>query len=57
MVRRMNEVYPRAIGLAVGGQVELDPLVTGRFGLAGAPDALAAAAARTGLKIIIEPSA
>jgi threonine dehydrogenase-like Zn-dependent dehydrogenase len=57
MARRMNEVYPRAIGLAAGGQVELDPLVTGRFDLAGAPDAMAAAAARTGLKIIVEPSA
>ena len=55
MARRMNEVYPRAIGLAAGGQVELDPLVTGRFGLAGAPDAMAAAAARTGLKVIVEP--
>jgi hypothetical protein len=37
--------------------VELDPLVTGRFGLAGAPDAMAAAVGRTGLKIIVEPSA
>jgi L-iditol 2-dehydrogenase len=53
----MNEVYPRAIGLAAGGQVEVDPLVTGRYGLAQAPDAMAAAAARAGLKIIIEPSA
>jgi len=57
MARRMNEVYPRAIALAAGGRVELDPLVTGRFGLAQAPDAMAAAVARTGLKIIIEPSA
>jgi L-iditol 2-dehydrogenase len=56
MARRMNEVYPRAIALAAGGQVTLDPLVTGRFGLAKTPDAMAAAAARTGLKIIIEPS-
>jgi L-iditol 2-dehydrogenase len=56
MTRRMNEVYPRAIALAAGGQVALDPLVTGRFGLAKTPDAMAAAAARTGLKIIIEPS-
>jgi len=56
MARRMNEVYPRAIALAAGGQVALDPLVTGRFGLAKTPDAMAAAAARTGLKIIIEPS-
>jgi L-iditol 2-dehydrogenase len=57
MVRRMNEVYPRAIGLAAGSQVDLDSLVTGRFGLAEAPDAMAAAAARTGLKVIIEPAA
>jgi L-iditol 2-dehydrogenase len=56
MARRMNEVYPRAIGLAADGQVELDPLVTGRFGLGGTPDAMAAAAARTGLKVIVEPS-
>ncbi|HYB85305.1 MAG TPA: alcohol dehydrogenase catalytic domain-containing protein [Streptosporangiaceae bacterium] len=57
MARRMNEVYPRAIRLAAGGQVELAPLVTARFGLAGAPDAMAAAAARTGLKVIVEPAA
>ena len=57
MARRMNEVYPRAIALAAGGQVELDPLVTGRYRLAQTPDAMATAAARTGLKIIIEPSA
>jgi hypothetical protein len=37
--------------------VALPPLVTGRFSLAQAPDAMAAAAARTGLKVIVEPSA
>jgi len=57
MVRRMNDVYPRAIALAAGGQVELSSLVTSRFGLAKAPDAMAAAVARTGLKVIIEPAA
>jgi L-iditol 2-dehydrogenase len=57
MVRRMNEVYPRAIALAASGRVDLGSLVTGRFGLAQAPDAMAAAAARTGLKVIVEPSA
>jgi len=31
--------------------------VTGRFGLAAAPDAMAAAAARTGLKVLVEPAA
>jgi L-iditol 2-dehydrogenase len=57
MARRMNDVYPRAIGLAAGGRVELGSLVTGRFGLTRAPEAMAAAAARTGLKVIVEPGA
>jgi L-iditol 2-dehydrogenase len=57
MARRMNDVYPRAIRLATGGQVELTSLVTSRFGLAAAPDAMAAAAARTGLKVLVEPAA
>jgi L-iditol 2-dehydrogenase len=57
MARRMNEVYPRAIRLASGGQVELASLVTQRYGLAEAPEAMAAAAARTGLKVIVEPAA
>ena len=57
VARRMNDVYPRAIGLAAGGRVELASLVTGRFGLANAPDAMAAAVARTGLKVIVAPSA
>ena len=56
MVRRMNDVYPRAIALAAGGQVDLAPLVTHRFGLAEAPAAMAAAAARTGLKVIVGPA-
>jgi L-iditol 2-dehydrogenase len=56
MARRMNDVYDRAIRLAAGGQVELSSLVTDRFDLARAPDAMAAAAARTGLKVIVEPA-
>jgi L-iditol 2-dehydrogenase len=55
MVRRMNEVYPRAIGLAESGKVELDSLVTDRFPLGKAPEALGTAARRDGLKVIIEP--
>jgi L-iditol 2-dehydrogenase len=55
MVRRMNETYPRAIGLAVAGQVDLRSVVTHRFPLAKAPGAFAAAAARSGLKVIVEP--
>ncbi len=55
MTRRMNEVYPRAISLAARGAVDLDGLVSRRDPLAGAADAFTAAAARDGLKVIIEP--
>ncbi len=56
MVRRMNEVYPRAIGLAASGQVDLAGLLTDRFPLARAADAFEWAAGRRGLKTLIEPS-
>jgi len=55
MVRRMNDVYPRAIGLAAAGRVDLAALVSHRFGLAEAPAAFAAAAQRSGLKVVVEP--
>jgi L-iditol 2-dehydrogenase len=55
MARRMNEVYPRAMSLAVNGQVDLGPLVTHRFPLAAAPEAFQLAAQRRGLKVIVEP--
>jgi L-iditol 2-dehydrogenase len=55
MVRRMNEVYPRAIALAAAGKVTLEPLVTHRFGLDKVAEAFATAAQRTGLKVLIEP--
>jgi L-iditol 2-dehydrogenase len=55
MVRRMNEVYPRAIDLAVRGVVALDPLVSSRTPLADAARAFAAAAGRAGLKTVIAP--
>jgi L-iditol 2-dehydrogenase len=56
MVRRMNDVYPRAIGLAASGRVDTATLVTHRLGLGSAPEAFGIAARRTGLKVIIEPS-
>lgn len=56
MVRRMNEVYPRAIALAAAKRVDLPSLVTSRYPLTEAPAAFTAAAARTGLKVVIEPS-
>jgi L-iditol 2-dehydrogenase len=56
MVRRMNDVYPRAIGLAAAGRVDLAVLVSHRFGLADAPEAFTVAARRGGLKVVVEPS-
>ncbi len=55
MVRRMNEVYPRAISLAAAKRVDLPTLVSDRYPLEEAPAAFAAAAARTGLKVVVEP--
>ncbi len=39
--RRMGDVYPRAIQMVASGHVALDPLVTHRFPLAKAPEAIA----------------
>ena len=55
MVRRMNEVYPRAISLAERKQVDLASMVTSRSGLGEIADAFGAAARRTGLKAVVEP--
>jgi L-iditol 2-dehydrogenase len=55
MVRRMNEVYPRAISLAARGVVDLAGLVTRRAALGEAAGAFGDAARRTGLKVVIEP--
>ncbi len=55
MVRRMNDVYPRAIGLAARGVVSLDPLLSRQAPLTDVADAFAAAQRRTGLKVIVTP--
>ena len=55
MVRRMNEVYGRAIDLAGRGAVSLEPLISRRAGLADAADAFGAAQRRSGLKVIVTP--
>ena len=55
MVRRMNEVYPRAISLATRGVVDLGSVVTSRAGLGEVGTAFGDAARRAGLKVIIEP--
>lgn len=57
MVRRMNEVYPRAIALAASGRVDLAAVVTATFPLAKAAEGFTEAAQRTGLKVIVEPAA
>jgi L-iditol 2-dehydrogenase len=53
LVRRMGEVYPRAI--EVSADLELNPLVTARYPLDDAAAAFATAQRRDGLKVIIEP--
>jgi L-iditol 2-dehydrogenase len=55
MVRRMNEVYPRAIGLAERRVVDLGSVVTSRFGLGEVREAFADGARRTALKVVVEP--
>jgi L-iditol 2-dehydrogenase len=55
MVRRMNEVYPRAISLAERGVVDLGSVVTNTFGLGEVGEAFADGARRTGLKVVVEP--
>jgi L-iditol 2-dehydrogenase len=55
MVRRMNEVYPRAISLAARGVVSLEPLVSLRAPLSDAAAAFETAGQRTGLKVIVTP--
>jgi len=55
MVRRMNEMYPRAISLAERGVVDLGSVVTNTFGLGEVGEAFADGARRTGLKVVVEP--
>ena len=57
LVRRMNDVYPRAISLVAAGRVDVSTLVTHRLDLGSAPKAFGIAAERSGLKVIIEPAA
>ncbi|XVU21030.1 zinc-dependent alcohol dehydrogenase [Actinoplanes sp. CA-054009] len=57
MVRRMGEVYPRAIDLAARGLVELKPLVSHAFPLGDVENAMSTAASRTGVKVVVHPGA
>ena len=53
MVRRMNDTYPRAIRLATTGKIDLS-IVSHRFPLVEAADAMALASTRQGHKTIVE---
>jgi L-iditol 2-dehydrogenase len=57
LVRRMKEMYPRAISLAERGLVDLDRVVSASYPITEAGPALTAAAARSGLKVMVSPSA
>lgn len=52
--RRMAEVYPRATALVTRGLVDVASVVTATYPLADAPAAFDSAAARVGLKTVIE---
>ena len=54
VVRRMKEVYPRALALVERGLVDMGALVTHRFPLEDVEAAFVTAAARTGLKVVVE---
>jgi len=55
MVRRMKEVYERAIALVESGAVDVRRLVSSRYSLDEAAEAMEQAAARTGIKTVIVP--
>ena len=56
LVRRMKDVYPRAIALVRQQRVDVGGLVTARFPLGAVDEAFRVAAARAGLKVVVEPA-
>lgn len=54
VVRRMQEVYPRAIDLVQRGRVDVASVITHRCPLEDASSAFATAATRAGLKVVVE---
>jgi L-iditol 2-dehydrogenase len=54
LVRRMKEVYPRALRLVEAGAVDVQSLVTHRFPLERVNEAFDVASARTGLKVVVQ---
>ncbi len=55
VVRRMPEVYERAVALVGRGIVDLKAVVSHRFELASAGEAFEFATARKGLKVVVTP--
>jgi L-iditol 2-dehydrogenase len=55
LVRRMKEVYPRAIRLVERGLVDVESVVSDRFPLDRAAAAFTTATARQGLKVVVTP--
>ena len=54
VARRMGEVFPRALDLVQRGVVDAASVITHRYPLQDAGAAFAAAAQRTGLKVVVE---
>ena len=57
MVRRMNEVYPRAIRMVERGGIDVTSLITHHFPLQRVDEAFKTAVARDGLKVVVHPDA
>ena len=56
MVRRMNEVYPRALRMIESGGIDVASLVTHDFPLERVGEAFQTAVAREGLKVVVRPT-
>lgn len=55
LVRRMKEMHARTVGLVASGRIDVRSVVSATHSLDDAPRAFAAAVARQGLKIVIDP--
>ena len=53
--RRMGDVYPRAIDLAVGGLIDVRSIVSHRYALDDVQDAFETASRRLGNKVLVVP--